>query len=412
MRIALVNTSYPPYTVGGAERSVSELAHALAHEGHTVMVAALGPEDGTASRELDDDVTVVRIASRAFRPFASGGKNESRLGKLFWHAGELARVAEYRSLRRVLGDFAPDVVHTNNLAGFGWLGWRAARNWPIVHTMRDYYLSCMASNHWRNGRPCPPTALACRVSKAPLRHATVRPDLFVGVSDDIVERHREYGTIRPSERAETIHNQPVLSEPNVARVASGEKFVFGILGRIGSDKGTWLAIEAFLLLAQRSQRPVELRLAGSGTPSDVRWIVDLASRRDDIVYVGPADPSEFYATVDCALVPTQWPEPFGRTAAEALAVGTPLIASRTGGLPEVTERYGGSFQLVGEFHSAEAWADAMASAVSPLPEREAAGFVDVPRAHLVPDEPIHRRYLASYRSAMVRAGHARSERRS
>ena len=43
-----------------------------------------------------------------------------------------------------------------------------------------------------------------------------------------------------------------------------------------------------------------------------------------------------YETAAIGLVPSIYPEPFGRTAIEAFAGGAALIASRTGGLPEVT----------------------------------------------------------------------------
>ena len=34
-------------------------------------------------------------------------------------------------------------------------------------------------------------------------------------------------------------------------------------------------------------------------------------------------------------MPSLWPEPFGLAALEAMAMGKPIIASRTGGLPEI-----------------------------------------------------------------------------
>jgi len=45
---------------------------------------------------------------------------------------------------------------------------------------------------------------------------------------------------------------------------------------------------------------------------------------------------EMFSTVDAFLVPSQWEEPFGRVAAEALANGLPTLCSNIGGLPEVT----------------------------------------------------------------------------
>ena len=35
------------------------------------------------------------------------------------------------------------------------------------------------------------------------------------------------------------------------------------------------------------------------------------------------------------IVPSRWPEPFGRVALEALMMGTPVVASKRGGLPEI-----------------------------------------------------------------------------
>jgi UDP-glucose:(glucosyl)LPS alpha-1,2-glucosyltransferase len=47
-----------------------------------------------------------------------------------------------------------------------------------------------------------------------------------------------------------------------------------------------------------------------------------------------------YACAAITVVPSRWQEPFGRTAAEALAAGSAVIASRSGGLPEVLGQAG------------------------------------------------------------------------
>jgi glycosyltransferase involved in cell wall biosynthesis len=49
-----------------------------------------------------------------------------------------------------------------------------------------------------------------------------------------------------------------------------------------------------------------------------------------------ADVLAAMATAAIVVVPSRWPEPFGLTALEAMASGAALIATRTGGLPEVT----------------------------------------------------------------------------
>ena len=37
------------------------------------------------------------------------------------------------------------------------------------------------------------------------------------------------------------------------------------------------------------------------------------------------------------VVPSRWPEPFGRVALEALMMGTPVVATKSGGLGEIVE---------------------------------------------------------------------------
>ena len=41
-----------------------------------------------------------------------------------------------------------------------------------------------------------------------------------------------------------------------------------------------------------------------------------------------------YTALDVAVVPSQYPEPFGRVSVEAQACGTPVVCSDAGGLPE------------------------------------------------------------------------------
>ena len=52
------------------------------------------------------------------------------------------------------------------------------------------------------------------------------------------------------------------------------------------------------------------------------------------------------------LVPSQWPEPFGRIAVEAMACGIPVLASRCGGLQEII---GNSTLGIKDFRNSSAW---------------------------------------------------------
>jgi glycosyltransferase involved in cell wall biosynthesis len=45
----------------------------------------------------------------------------------------------------------------------------------------------------------------------------------------------------------------------------------------------------------------------------------------------------YYRVADVTLVPSQYPEGFGRVIAESLACGTPVIASNIGGIPDAMD---------------------------------------------------------------------------
>jgi glycosyltransferase involved in cell wall biosynthesis len=63
-------------------------------------------------------------------------------------------------------------------------------------------------------------------------------------------------------------------------------------------------------------------------------------------YVGEADAAtkrRLLAGARALLNPIQWPEPFGMVMVEALACGTPVIATRTGAAPEIVEDGGNGF---------------------------------------------------------------------
>lgn len=47
--------------------------------------------------------------------------------------------------------------------------------------------------------------------------------------------------------------------------------------------------------------------------------------------------SEYYAAADIAIAPSMWEEPFGMVIIEAMTSGTPVIASRIGGIPEIIQ---------------------------------------------------------------------------
>jgi glycosyltransferase involved in cell wall biosynthesis len=108
-----------------------------------------------------------------------------------------------------------------------------------------------------------------------------------------------------------------------------------IAARLSAEKGVDLGIDA----ARAAGWPVEVY----GTPYDVAYEEELRRRWDGdaaVRFRPPVARTELWDALGSAgavLCLSRWDEPFGMVAAEAQAAGTPVVASRVGGLAEVVQ---------------------------------------------------------------------------
>jgi glycosyltransferase involved in cell wall biosynthesis len=109
------------------------------------------------------------------------------------------------------------------------------------------------------------------------------------------------------------------------------------LGRISPEKGTHVAIE----VAKRAGWP--LVIAAKVDPVDQAYFEERVKPHidgDRVTYVGEVGgrrKADLLAGAEVLLHPVQWPEPFGLVMAEAMAAGTPVVATPLGSVPEVVE---------------------------------------------------------------------------
>lgn len=109
------------------------------------------------------------------------------------------------------------------------------------------------------------------------------------------------------------------------------------VGRLVSDKGVDLLLEALALLVQRGRR-VRLTVVGDGPEaSPLRRHAEALNVADLVEFVGRRAGPELAATLNShqvLVVPSVWEEPFGVVVLEALACGCVPLVARSGGLPE------------------------------------------------------------------------------
>ena len=119
-----------------------------------------------------------------------------------------------------------------------------------------------------------------------------------------------------------------------------QKFTIAYIGRLSVEKGVDILADAINDLARiHGTRQIRLLIAGDFrfVPSDsaARVIGALDACAAEVVRLGWADPAEVLRQADVLVVPSRWAEPFGLVAAEAMAMGCPLLVSDAGALPEV-----------------------------------------------------------------------------
>ena len=131
--------------------------------------------------------------------------------------------------------------------------------------------------------------------------------------------------------AATIHHGIDTTAFGVA-AAPGDHLLY--FGRIHPDKGTAHAIE----VARRTGRPLDI--AGIIQDHDYFRAEVEPHLCDDIRYIGPVTASEraaVLANAHALLHLIDFDEPFGYSVVEAMACGTPVIATRRGSMPELID---------------------------------------------------------------------------
>jgi glycosyltransferase involved in cell wall biosynthesis len=104
-------------------------------------------------------------------------------------------------------------------------------------------------------------------------------------------------------------------------------------GRMSPSKGTTMVGDLIGKLTK-----TEFHLVGSGP--ELAALQERASKYSHVHVHGRIERLtllELMRSARCVIVPSTFPEPFGLTAVEAMAMGTPVVASRIGGLTELVE---------------------------------------------------------------------------
>ena len=302
----------PELEAGGAERTAIDVAAELAALGARALVAS---EGGRLVAEL-------QVAGGEWVPFPARTKNP------------LAMLLNVRRLARLAHAEGVDLIHARSRAP-AWVALGAARalGLPLVTTYHGIY----------NGRSRPKRLYNSVMARGDAviansgYTARVVSELYPEAAGRMRVIHR--GTDLHRFAAQAIDPSRVDALRRAWGVLPDERVVL-LAARLTGWKGQKVLIEAAAKLRESGQTGVAYVLAGDpqGRTAYVRELDRLIEARDLVGHVRRvghcADMPAALLAASCLVVPSTEPEAFGRSAVEAQAVGTPVVVSDLGAVPE------------------------------------------------------------------------------
>jgi glycosyltransferase involved in cell wall biosynthesis len=257
-------------------------------------------------------------------------------------------------LSRLIRDCKPDVVHFHNTFPLiSPAAYYACRDLgvPVVQTLHNYRLFCVAATFFRDGKVC--EDCLDRSNWQAVRHACYRQSRTASATvAAMLSFHDWYGTwanlvdryIALSEfsRAKFIEagipTEKVVVKPNFVLpdpgVGRGLREYALFLGRLSEEKGLRTLFQSWA----KVKPSYALRVIGDGPLTDGIQSEISRSGSSNVRLDGRLSRVESLRVLQAArvlILPSMCYENFPMTIAEAYACGTPVIASRLGAMQEI-----------------------------------------------------------------------------
>jgi glycosyltransferase involved in cell wall biosynthesis len=337
---------------------------------HILQVHNSYRQRGGEDTVVEADARLLRSAGHAVTQYIVPNPVKSietgiRLGLSLWNP------AAGRRFRRQLELAKPDVVHLHNT----WFSITASAAYeakrarvPVVMTLHNYRLSCANGQFFRHGSQC----IECLKGSAfnGLLHRCYQDSFaasaFAAANTEI---HRQLGTWTknvdrflcltefakarfmeagiPGEKLHVRHNCVTDSYQRTVPASKSRQLAY--IGRLAAEKGVRELLEAWRLARLED---FELVVVGDGP----RRAALEAMRVPGVQFTGSVEHQavlEILRSVRCLVFPSLWFEGEPMIIVEALAAGTPVLASDVGGIPELLGH--GSAGWLTEAGDIDAW---------------------------------------------------------
>lgn len=358
MKVVFLTDYFYPFVHGGAEISILELAKALVKKGQEVHI--LTPNYGAASEETIDGILIHRY------PFITNLKTYSSQLTYFWHFNPLYWTILFIEIVKFVKKYHINIIHCQNAATIPpaiFVG--KFLNKPVVVTFRDAqilcnYGHCLTINQF--GKTC---GLVKYFTKD-FRHyyedkvanknlLTLMIQIFFAVQGrlrvNILKFFARQGNllivsslaqkrtfeINGFSNVSVVHNIHQFPKTIPKAEKSSRSILYAT--KLSPGKGLNLLLAAMPEVL-KAYPTLKLTVVGGGDKAHYEKLIKDLKLTGSVFLFGRLPNSEVMKLRKTSLleiVPSLYPESFGRSALEAIATGLPVIATNRGGLTDIVE---------------------------------------------------------------------------
>ena len=367
MKILQVIHQDPRKGTGGAETYCRHLSAALRDRGHDLAVFCAVREGREEPLRIDIEKDIIYY-SVDLDTLPSAGHR-------FQFNNSYANPYVAKIFAEILQDFQPSLVHVHHLLTLSHeiISITRVNDLPVALTLHDYWFFCHRINLvLPGGKSCEGPGGGWNCRSCGKKTYNQFPGIFLKPGQAIATVIRNRRLLRVLEQCDRIYapSHHLLwryeSEGVPAKLLSHRPYgipktdtppkdipqdgvVFGYIGNIAPHKGIETMIRATQLLAGL---PFKLKLFGNGD-ADYLHRLKQETAGQPVFFEGAFEPRELdkvHKQIDVLIVPSVWEENSPLVIHEASNAKVPVIASKTGGIPEIVgERRGGLLFPPGNF---------------------------------------------------------------
>ncbi|HEX8088025.1 MAG TPA: glycosyltransferase family 4 protein [Blastocatellia bacterium] len=340
MRILVISNFYPPHFIGGYELGCRDVVEELKARGHQVRVltsmhgVGLPVEDGSVYRWLASDF-------------------DSEIPEGAYGLVKLLRKesTNRRAFKRLCVEFGPDLIYAWNMTHISISVIFLARRMglPICFYVSDHWLSRWESDSWYAQAKRARRRLLSRLAWQPIK-LYLRARRLLPVAD-LDLSHVQFASMYLKQEAIEL-DKPVRQAEVIRWGIDTEKFTYGdgprgrgrllYVGQIASHKGAHTAVEALKVMIEqgRHESTTLTIVGGPDYGGHIHGLVSSLGLEQNVRFTGLMAREELpavYRRHDVFIFPSVWEEPFSIALLEALASGLAVVATLTGGSPEILE---------------------------------------------------------------------------